>query len=210
MKTKRQLDTEAFNRANNQAKYYHRSRRQKAKVEVDDRRTNGELLEAASILLDMAKTRTKQRNTLEAAVAYEQARKGVYNPTVYDYAEVGYPTDLRKNEPPPNWPLTKEEWEACDQRGLLVSAAELVMSEQRRSQNYQHRIQQGVAELDDEVHELFDSARRINENRRVRQWRREYKALDAASPVMTQSARVQATPMSNASGSGTPTTTASP
>lgn len=210
MKTKRQLDTEAFNRANNQAKYRHRNRRQQAKVEVDDRRTNGELLEAASILLDMAKTRAKQRSAFEAAVAYEQARKGVYNPNIYDYAEVGYPTDLRKNEPPSNWPLTKEEWDACDHRGLLVGIAELVMSEQRRSQHHQHRIQQGVSELDDEVHELFDSARRINENRRMRQWRREYKALDVQPPAVTQYAGVQATPMSNSSGSGTPTTTASP
>lgn len=210
MKTKRQLDAEGFTRIANHVKYRHQHRRVQTKVEVDDKRTNGELLEAASILLDMAKTRAKQRNLLEAAAAYEQARKGIYSPNIYDYAEVGYSTNIRSSEPPPNWPLTKEEWDAYDQRGLLVGITELVMSEQQRTLRHQQRIQNGVSELDDEVHELFDSARRINDSKRQKQWRREIKALDAAFPVVTQYAGVQPMPMSNASGTGTATTTASP
>ena len=201
MRTKRQLEERNFKRATNALEYRRKARRSHSGG--DKERDEGELLEAASIMLTRALERTKQRDALTNVVVFNDAKNGIYNSSVNDYEEVGYPADSLKV--PDNWPLNKEEWCMYNQRQLLLGAAELILAEHVRVSKMNDAVRDyDFGALDPEYVELANKSNEIRQSRQRKQWKRAENAFDLSAPIRYTAGIPAATPtlIINGAGSG--------
>lgn len=205
MRTKRQLEERNFKRATTALEYRRKNRRSSSGG--DKGRDNGELLEAASIMLTRALERTKQRDALHNAVTFNEAKNGIYNPNVDDYEEVGYPEGSRNK--PDNWPLNDGEWGVYNQRQMLLGAAELILAEYARVAKVGDAVREyDFGALDPEFVELADKAIEIRHARQRKQWKLTENAIDLLAPIRYTAGIATPTLTINGASSGSNAVTA--
>lgn len=148
--------------------------------DTDSRLINGELVEAAAIMLQHAAIREKTRNLTKSVEAYESIKRGRWiDPDVGSYGNV-------EGIPPANWPLTPDEWQHFNQEQLLTKAMTLIAHELERLEGLNADIHRhGAVALDREQLEQIKKSKELADRKIRQQWNRTKKeAILAIDPLV--------------------------